>query len=138
MLYLNPPFLVVNGVSVLPDHADALQWYYLPLGPQIVTRKEGGAEIPAFSLIRFRGSGEPGGGLLNFDVHLGVTDDALDEIATEIRSRLSLDDKPRLAPVPLEDGSVRLLLLGESTGAAPATGAPAGGAPPTDTSPMSS
>jgi hypothetical protein len=125
VLYLNPPFLVVNGVSVLPDHADELQWYYLPLGPQIVTRSEGGSEIPAFSLIRFRGSGEPGGGLLNFDVHLGVSDDALDEIATEIRGQMSLRDKPRLAPVPLEDGTVRLLLLGHATGADPGA-SPAG------------
>ena len=33
MLYLNPPYFLINGVSIFPDHADPLQFYYLPMMP---------------------------------------------------------------------------------------------------------
>ena len=35
MLYLNPPYHVIEGVSLLPDHADPLQFYYQPLSPHL-------------------------------------------------------------------------------------------------------
>ena len=33
MLYEAPPFYMINGVSIMPDHADPLQHYYMPLRP---------------------------------------------------------------------------------------------------------
>ncbi|WP_225830090.1 hypothetical protein [Streptomyces sp. NK08204] len=125
MLSLAPPFLSVNGFSLFPDHADPLQWYYLPMGPSIAVRDEGGAALPAFSLLEFRGDkDETTGGLLNFDVVLGPPadrlDSALDEVAGQIQSQLNLPDRPRRpVPVPLESGSVKLVLLDSESGAAP-------------------
>lgn len=116
MLYLNPPFFMVNGVSVFADHLDELQWYYLPLTPKLVTRSENGREIPAFSLIRFKGGSGPAGGFLNFDVDLRIDEEALGEVARDIRAAKQLRDTPRLVPVPLESGTVKLLILGHDSG----------------------
>lgn len=122
MLYLNPPYLMINGVSIFGDHLDELQYYYLPLNPRLVTRTENGAEIPAFSLIRFKGGSGDSGGFLNFDVDLRVDDEELDDIAGEIQSQRRLRDKPRLAPVPLESGTVKLLILGHDSAPVPPPG----------------
>ncbi|MET8161530.1 hypothetical protein ABZT47_34670 [Sphaerisporangium sp. NPDC005289] len=124
MLYLNPPYLIVKGVSVFGDHADPLQWYYLPLQPRVSVRPgDDGREIPAFSLLWFRSGGERTGGLLNFDVDLRVDDALLRAVADEIQRTMRLPGTPRLGPVPLEDGTVRLMMIGQDL-AVPA-GAPA-------------
>ncbi|GAB7110895.1 hypothetical protein JCM4814A_92130 [Streptomyces phaeofaciens JCM 4814] len=121
MLSLTPPFLSVNGFSLFPDHADPLQWYYLPMGPSIAVRSEGGSPVPVFSLLQFRGTTKDvTGGLLNFDVVLGphaeVLDQMLDDVAGQIQSQLNLPDRPRRpVPVPIEDGSVKLVLLDSQT-----------------------
>jgi hypothetical protein len=125
MLSLAPPFLMVNGFSLFPDHADPLQWYYLPMGPSIAVRSEGGAAVPVFSLLQFRGEkDDTTGGLLNFDVVLGPPtdrlDSVLDELAGQIQSQLDLPERPRRPiPVPLESGTVKLVLLDSETGATP-------------------
>ncbi|MFG3268702.1 hypothetical protein [Streptomyces bobili] len=125
MLSLAPPFLSVNGFSLFSDHADPLQWYYLPMGPSIAVRTEGGTPVPVFSLLQFRGMQEDvTGGLLNFDVVLGphaeVLDQVLDDVAGQIQSQLGLPDRPRRpVPVPVEDGSVKLVLLDSQTGDEP-------------------
>jgi hypothetical protein len=120
VLSLNPPFLMVDGISVFGDHLDPQQWYYLPLSPRLVTRTENGTEVPAFSLLRFKGGSGESGGFLNFDVDLHVDAALLDEVAGKIRSQQNLHDLPRLAPVPLESGTVKLLVLGDDS-TAPAT-----------------
>jgi len=127
VLYLNPPFFMVNGVSVFADHLDELQWYYLPLTPKLVTRTQDGREIPAFSLVRFKGGSGPTGGFLNFDVDLRIDEDALGEVARGIRAAKQLRDDPRLVPVPLQSGTVKLLILGHDSGpvAPPTDGEPA-------------
>ena len=140
MLYLNPPFLMVNGLSVFADHLDPLQWYFMPNDPQIVVRTDGDARIPAFSLVRFKGGSGPTGGLLNFDVDLRVDADVLADTATQIRNQNNLRELPRLAPVPLEGGTVKLLILGTDTGAAAApaaggTATPGSGASPAPAAP---
>ncbi|MFE5794999.1 hypothetical protein ACFQ8C_20830 [Streptomyces sp. NPDC056503] len=125
MLSLAPPFLMVNGFSLFPDHADPLQWYYLPMGPSIAVRNEGGAATPVFSLLQFRGEkDDTTGGLLNFDVVLGPPadrlDSVLDEVAGEIQSQLNLPERPRRpVPVPLEGGTVKLVLLDSESDGAP-------------------
>lgn len=117
MLSLTPPFLVVNGLSVFPDHADPKQWYYLPMGPTIAVRDDGGKPVPVFSLLQFRSLEDKlNGGLLNFDVTLGPSgarlDALLDDTAAKIAQQLSLPEQPRRpVPVPFEDGSVKLVLL---------------------------
>lgn len=116
MLYLNPPFHIIEGVSLFPDHADPLQYYYLPLAPKLSTIKDTGTQklIPQIQLIKYQGTAG-NGGFLNFDVNLGIEEDILNKIRDKLRQLASLDKTPRLAPVPLIDGTVRLLLLGAQT-----------------------
>ncbi len=115
MLYLNPPYFVIDGVSVFPDHADPLQFYYMPAMPHLTVLESNGEQIPQIQLIKYRG--EAGnGGFLNFDVNLGIDEATLAKVATKIRELARLDDAPRLAPVPVIDGSVRLLILGKQSG----------------------
>lgn len=117
MLYLAPPFHTVRGVSVFRDHADALQWYYLPLMPRLtmLTDPATGERIPQLSVIKFRG-GAGGGGFLNFDCNIGVEPEHLERVRNDLQSLEGLSDPPRLAPVPLIDGSVRMMLFGHETG----------------------
>lgn len=116
MLYLEPPFHIFDGISVFGDHEDLLQYYYMPLYPHLTVKmdEETGLEIPQIQLIKYRGEAGSGG-FLNFDVNLGIEDDKLAEIRAQIRSANDLDDEPRLAPVPLLDGYVKLMMLGKET-----------------------
>jgi len=125
MLLLDSKQLEFDGITVFPDHADPMQYYYLPLMPHLTTVKDpaaGNAEVPQFSLIRFRGRAGTGG-FLNFDVNIGAGDDRLDEIRRQIQNEERLRDPPRLAPVTTVSGTVRLLMLGKQSGDA-ATAAP--------------
>ena len=115
MVYLSPPYHIVEGVSILADHSDPLQFYYLPFAPHLTTINDNGDEIPQIQLIKYRGNAGDGG-FLNFDVNLGITEDQLDTIKSKLYSLFDLNDEPRLAPVPLVDGSVKLMILGKETG----------------------
>jgi hypothetical protein len=123
MLYLNPPFHVVDGVSLMPDHADPLQFYYLPLSPHLtlLTDPATNQRVPQVQLIEFKGmiSPTPGaevtevtGGFLNFDCNLGADPGQLAEIGRQLQGIAGLREPPRLAPVPVIDGAVRMMLLG--------------------------
>jgi hypothetical protein len=123
MLYEAPPFYMIDGVSVLRDHVDPLQYYFQPLGPRFVTRKDGALDVPQVLLIKYR-SATRSGGFLDFDVHLGLTDGELASVRREIQRLANLPRLPNLSPVPVVDGSVKLMLLGAQSGAAPAEGGP--------------
>jgi hypothetical protein len=113
MLYLNPPYLVIEGVCVFSDHEDLLQFYYLPMMPKLtqIPDPATGEKVPQIQVIKYRGAAG-NGGFLNFDCNIGVDKDKLDDIAQEIKSSMRLRETPRLGPVPLIDGTVRLLLFG--------------------------
>lgn len=123
MIYLNPPFPMINGVSLMPDHQDPNFFYYLPLAPRLTELNDAttGQEVPQLQLLKFRGSAGDGG-FLNFDCNVGVDSKVLDDVADELRSSLHLKQAPRLGPLPVVDGTVRLLLLGASTPEAPPLG----------------
>jgi hypothetical protein len=131
MLYLHPPYHVINGVTLLPDHKDPLQYYYQPLAPRLVTRRDEALdmEVPNLQLIKY--TGEAGsGGFLNFDVHLGLSGEELANVRRELRRLEGLSESPRLGPVPLIDGTVRLMMLGKaSDDEGGGTTAPADGRP---------
>ncbi|MDR4467760.1 MAG: hypothetical protein MRJ68_05570 [Nitrospira sp.] len=140
MLYLHPPFHLINGVSLFRDHEQPGQWYFQSAIPLLASALDGnGVSIPQVQLIKFRGSAG-NGGFLNFDVHLGLRTnsqeeaDVLDEIRRELKKLEGLKDLPRLSPVPLVDGSVKLMLFDVMTGAPPTSGSPgtspAGGTTP--------
>ncbi|HEY6326656.1 MAG TPA: hypothetical protein VIW73_09130 [Candidatus Cybelea sp.] len=113
MLYLNPPYFVINGVSVFPDHADPLQFYFLPMMPHLtmVTDPATKVSTPQIQLIEYEGSAGTGG-FIDFDVNIGIDPAALSEVANQIERQLNLATTPRLSPVTFTDGSVRLLILG--------------------------
>ena len=54
MLYLNPPYFVINGVSVFPDDTDPLQFYYLPMMPHLtmVTDATTGKPAPQEEMLQ--------------------------------------------------------------------------------------
>ncbi|MEN3951825.1 hypothetical protein [Iodidimonas sp. SYSU 1G8] len=122
MLLLDSKQREIEGITVFPDHADPLQYYYLPLAPHLTTIRDqaaGNAEVPQFSLIRFRGEAGAGG-FLNFDVNIGASDDKLETIKRQIQNEERLREMPRLAPVTTVSGTVKLLMLGRQSGDDPA------------------
>jgi hypothetical protein len=131
MLYLNPPYFIIDGVSLFCDHVDPLQFYYLPMAPHLSVSKDpvSGVDAPQLQLIEYTGAAGTGG-FINFDVNLGLADDALETVKQKLRREANLSDTPKLAPVSFVDGTVRLLILGaESTDPTVPAGKPAGPAP---------
>jgi hypothetical protein len=134
VLYLDPPFYLIRGVSVFRDHDDPLQYYFLPAMPKLSTTLDPttGENIPQIQLLKF--TGEAGsGGFFSFAVNLGIDDKVLDDVRAELKSLGHLDETPRLAPVILEDGRVRLMILGKKTAEAPP---PGGTSPPPPPEPL--
>lgn len=132
MLYLKPPFNIIEGVAVFGDHANERQFYFMPAMPKLTTIRDPavGMDVPQIQLIKFRGDAG-NGGFLTFEVNLAVDQDRLDSIALELKRLYRLKDSPIMAPVVLEDGTVRLMILGKETPAPPAPGQP----PPADEPP---
>ncbi len=117
MLLLDSRSRQIDGISVFPDHADPEQWYYMPTTPQlsVVRDKTLGIDVPQFLLLGFRGDAGTGG-FLNFDCNVGASQKQIDALASAIANAEHLRNRPRVAPVPLEDGAVRLMMLGKSSG----------------------
>lgn len=112
MLFLNPPYFVINGVSVFPDDTDPLQFYYLPMMPHFtMVAGPSGPSLPQLQLIEYTGSAGTGG-FINFDVNLGIGDDVLSAVAQQVQQQLNLNGQVRLSPVTFVDGSVNLVILG--------------------------
>lgn len=120
MLSLDPPFNIINGVSLLPDHLDKLHYYYQPINPNLSFEKDAttGKRIPKIQVIKYRGRAGNGGSL-SFDVNLGIEQSALDDIKAELKRIDRLPAQPRLSPVPLVDGSVKMMLFGAQSGDTP-------------------
>lgn len=128
MLYLAPPFRIIDGISLFRDHSDPKQWYFGPLMPHFSTEFDEAvdADIPRLSLIKYRGDAGTGG-FLNFDVDLGVKPEKLEDVAVQLMAQEQLDELPRLAPINYVDGSVRLMMLGADSAAEEADPPPEGG-----------
>lgn len=118
MLYLKPPFHIIQGSAVFADHANERMFYYMPAMPHLTTVFDpvAGVDVPQIQLLKFRG-GAGNGGFLTFEVNLGLPQARVDEIADTLKRIYRLRDKPIVAPVVLEGGSVRLIILGHATGA---------------------
>jgi len=136
MLYLNPPYFVIDGVSIFPDHADPLQFYFLPMMPRLSVMHDAvtGVDRPSLQLIEYTGAAGQGG-FINFDVNIGLDQNVLDEVTQKLQQLAHLDGTPRLSPVTFVDGEVKLLILGAESAdpaakPAPTTPAAAGDASP--------
>ena len=122
MLYLDAPYYYINGISVFRDHANPLQYYYALAQPRLRTTTDPstGKEVPRIQLIKYRSLVAGKGGFLTFDVHLGLSETEVDNLASEIRRLGRLPRQPSVAPIQPLDGSVRLLIMGrESVSTAP-------------------
>jgi hypothetical protein len=110
------------------------QYYYLPAMPRLSTIRDEvtGVDLPQLQLIKFRG-GAGDGGFLTFAVDLSFDEERLANVAAEIRRLDGLDRDPLLAPVQVENGSVRLMALGQASAPPPGPGQPP--APPAGTPP---
>jgi hypothetical protein len=126
MLYLNPPYFVIDGVSIFPDHADPLQFYYLPMMPRLTTDTLNGVATPRMQLIEYTGAAGTGG-FINFDVNLGIDPAVLSDVANQLQRQAQLTDQPRLSPVTFTDGSVKLIMLGAQSPDPPSTSSGSGG-----------
>jgi hypothetical protein len=118
MLYLKPPFHLIDGVAVFADHANERQFYYMPAMPHLSTVPElvDGVrlDVPQIQLLKFRG-GAGNGGFLTFEVNLGIPDTIRDDVAMELKSLYRLREDPILSPVIVEGGTVRLIILGRAS-----------------------
>jgi hypothetical protein len=116
VLYLKPPFHIIEGTAVFPDHASETQFYFLPAMPHLTTLTDQvtGLDVPQLQLLKFRGDAG-NGGFLTFEVNLGLEQERIDAIAAELKRIHQLRDNPTLAPVILESGTVRLIILGRAS-----------------------
>ena len=119
MLY-DDPILYFKGLTIFKDFSDGRTFYFLPPeAPRVARTAEGGeAGDYALRLVLYRPDPnappptgmEDGGGFLNLDTDLHVTEGLLNQVREEIRRRFGAD--ANLVPVPFVDGSVELVLLG--------------------------
>ena len=122
MLLLDSRSRMIKGVSVFPDHADPLVYYYLPAMPHLTTTVDAatGAVTPSFLLLGYLGTEAQGtGGFLSFDCNLGIDDKLIRDVSSDLQASENLTDLPRLVPVPLVGGTVRLQMLAMGTGEQP-------------------
>ncbi len=132
MQYLHPPFYMYEGVAVIPDYSDPLQFYYFPNRPHLAVDEQG---RPAIRFLIFKENldeiadgDEHAVGFLVFDTSLAWPDKTLDKVARKIHDDLHLDDLPRLAPLLYKSGTVRLVFLDRVT-KLPGETQPGGGQP---------
>jgi hypothetical protein len=119
MLY-DDPILYFKGLTIFKDFSDPRTFYFLPPeAPRIARSAEGGETGDyALRLVLYRpdpnapppAGMEEGGGFLNLDTDLHVTEGLLNQVREEIRRKFGTD--ANLVPVPFMDGSVELVLLG--------------------------
>jgi hypothetical protein len=113
MLLFSSDSLVVNGITVFPDHKDANQFWYLP-GPVGLETMDGSTE-PQFLLIMYAPdvatSGIQGTGFLNVTLSLKLSDDNHEAILGQIRTQFPNADNPLLSPVSFDDGTVQVVAL---------------------------
>jgi len=119
MLY-DEPVLFHRGLTIFRDFSNLNTFYFLPReAPRIARTGEGGGGGDyALRLVLYRPDPnapppqgmENGGGFLNLDTDLHVTESLLEDTRQEIRRRFGAE--ANLVPVPFLDGSVELVLLG--------------------------
>lgn len=128
MLSLEPPYQVLEGHAILPDHEDPGLRYAMPVGPRLAER-EG---EPAFDLTLYADSGAGAqrttGGILTLTTELVVPDDVLGSLAARLSDPAGGGPSVRVAPVSFDSGTVELAVLGR-TSVAPPSGSAAPGGP---------
>lgn len=123
MLSLTPPFPVVDGYALLPDHEDPGLWYAMPSAPRLAIRDG----VPAISLTQYMntaaGAGKVAGGILSMTTELSVPEDVLATLPDRLADVRGTVDRVRVVPAPFDAGQVELVVLGQAS--APTEDAPA-------------
>jgi len=117
MLY-DDPVLYHRGITVFKDFSNPDTFYFLPPEAPRIARSAEGTGNYALRLVIFRPDldaplpegMEDGGGFLNLDVDLHVSEELLEEVREEVRRKFG--GQGNLVPVPFMSGSVELVLLG--------------------------
>lgn len=126
MLWLQPPFIAVEGAAAFPDHADPQLWHAVPLRPRLAVIDD----RPAFELTLFAddvaGPGHVSGGFLALTTELALTEATLAAIVTAAGRARPGSGTPRVVPAAFDSGSVELTVLGR-TSVPPPTGSAAPG-----------
>jgi len=109
MLKLDTKTLEIEGVTIYSDHADPNQFWYHE-GPVALAERNG---VPQFTLTTYRpdsaGSDASGGGFLTMEVDLKLDTGIRDRIRARLGSLAEGD--VRLAPIPYDEGTVKLIAL---------------------------
>ncbi len=118
MMYLHPPYYMIEGVVVAPDYDDPYQFYYFPNRPHLAVDNG----HPAVRLLVYKADldeltpeEESVAGFFYFDTTLEWPEETLKKVATKIQQDRDLDRLPRLTPLLYKDGSVRLIFLDKTT-----------------------
>ena len=102
--------VMVDGVTVFPDHADPNQFWYLP-GP-VKLAKDSSAQ-PMFTMITFRpaavSAGVKGGGFLMFQGNLGLDQEKMSKVRGAVAALAP--GEARVSPVLFDSGSVQCVAL---------------------------
>lgn len=122
MIVLRPPYPVVDGHVLLPDHADPALFHVLPAAPSLALTADG---TPELTLTQHLGGGAGAatvsGAILQLTTELATPDELLATLA----ARTGVDGA-RVQPVAFDTGTVELTVLGR-TNAPPADGSAAPG-----------
>jgi len=128
VLTLDPPYPVVDGYALLPDHADPGLFYALPAAPSLAL-VDG---RPQLSLIQYLGGGagaaKVSGGILQLTTELQVPPAVLAALPGKLaRTRGISGAEPRVVPVAFDAGTVELAVLGKTNAPPPDGSAAPGG-----------
>lgn len=123
MLRLGPPYYIFEGVTVMGDAHDPLQYYYFPNAPHVPVDDEG---RPAMRFIAYKEAQEEVAageedltGFFFFDTVLSWPEATLKKVKKAVED--SLKDETgeeveiRLGPLPYRRGGVQLSFLDETT-----------------------
>lgn len=125
MLSFGPPYFQIEGMTVMSDFHDPLQFYYFPNRPKLALDEQ---DRPAFRFIILKEAQDeiarnPDGtaaeddvaGFLVFDTDLAWEPEAVRKAERFIKQEMNLAETPRLAPLPYKGGTVQLTFLDRST-----------------------
>ncbi|MGE0320333.1 MAG: hypothetical protein AB7I44_19645 [Hyphomicrobiaceae bacterium] len=117
-MLFDEPVLYFRGLTIYRDFSNEEQYYFLPPSAPRIARSPENPNNYAMRLVLYRPDPnapapqgfENGGGFLNLDVDLAVSENTIEEATEEVRHRFG--GRANLVPVPFISGTVELVLLG--------------------------
>src|SRR6478609_2469613 len=128
MIFEQPPYPVIDGYPLLPDHEDPARWWVMPARPSLAL-VDG---RPQLSLLQYVGGGagaaKIAGGVLQLTTELTVPDDVLAALPGKLAARLPPSSPaPQVTPVQFDSGTVEVTVLGRTNAPQPDGSAAPGG-----------